>query len=138
MGELMGERVLIVEPDPQVRGLLETILEHYFGQIFSVWNLDSAKKCLQEPYVFDVVLSEYRLFDGTGLDLFFWIRSELKQKIPFLMLSGGLTPVLLSEEAFSFMSKPFPMDRLVKQLNFMIQEMRFNRNTSNFFQPRCE
>ncbi len=66
--ELTGKRILIVTTDGNFREFLADALAHGGAHTLSVQGIYEALTTLEE-WEFDVILTDLRLSDGTGLDL---------------------------------------------------------------------
>jgi DNA-binding response OmpR family regulator len=111
-------RLLIVDDDAELAEFLRAGLKVHFSLIMVVGTVAQAKCLLAGPFVFDLIVGDYQLPDGTGMDLYQWMRQELKTAIPFLMISGKVDPILIDGDAgFGFLGKPFELPRLLELLH---------------------
>jgi len=79
-------KLLIIEDDIDQRDLIRETLEDHFGQ-GTVVGVDSQRQALaQDLNSFDLILSDYNLPDGTGMDLLAAIRS--RSSTPVIMVTG--------------------------------------------------
>ena len=112
------ERILLVDDDPSVRGVVKTYLESEGFEIFEAGSGAEAEKRFVEVGP-DVVLLDYALPDTTALDLL----PKLKQSapdVPVLFLTGQGTIELavqaMREGAEQFLTKPVDLDALLVML----------------------
>ena len=64
---------------------------------------------------FAVVVSDYQLPDGTGLEFLAWLRETQKSQVPFLLVSGSYTPPEV--DGFVYLAKPYRPDELRARIN---------------------
>ena len=105
----MMTRILIVDDEPAVRRLLQSILEDPTREILEANGVGQARKALASLAV-DVVVTDQQMPDGTGLDVLDTAR-ESDPAIPVIFLTGVATIQLavdaMKAGAFDFLSKPF-------------------------------
>ncbi|ESR23702.1 response regulator [Lutibaculum baratangense] len=95
--ELRGIHVLVVDPERNFREVVGHILRHvHMTQITQAGTLSEARQILAKRQV-SLVLSEFRLPDGTGLDLVKAIRGGTApaRRLPVILLTGELDRLLL-------------------------------------------
>ena len=95
--KLRGIRVLVVDEERYFREVLVRILRHVnIDQIGQAGTVAEARKML-EKREYSLVISDYKLPDGTGLDLCRSMRSETfpNRYLPFVLLTGELDRPLL-------------------------------------------
>lgn len=82
-------KVLLVDDEPSMLELGKTYLSRE-EQSFSITTAGSVEEALKhlEEETYHIVVSDYRMPDSDGLDLLGTIRGELKDDIPFIMLTG--------------------------------------------------
>jgi DNA-binding NtrC family response regulator len=108
------ERILVVDDDPSVLGLLRAFLAETVPCVECAASLQAARAELAKR-AFDLVLSDVHLPDGTGVDL---LREALAGKAPpvFIMMSGQGTiesaTEAMREGAADYLVKPFQNDQL--------------------------
>jgi len=100
-------RLLIVDDDPLQAEFLREGLKIHFSLIIVVASVTQAKSLMDGPFVFHVIVCDYRLKDGTGLDFYNWLRQKRKSEVPFLMISGKVGTISNDDPAFNFLAKPF-------------------------------
>ena len=125
-------RVLIVDDDPSTRVSLEGLLamEH---DVETVGSLDEALAALERAPV-DVVLTDYEMPGGTGLELL----SAIKEKHPntmAIMLTGHpeLAEVRAAEAEAStarVLAKPYDPKRLLRWVTTTVQLARLRQATN--------
>ena len=79
-------KLLVVEDDADQRDLIRETLEDHFG-VGTVVAVDSrASASAQDPKSFDLILTDYNLPDGCGMDLLDDLRA--KCSTPVIMVTG--------------------------------------------------
>lgn len=97
LSKLRGIRVMLVDDEPYFRGVLLRMLRHVqITQIVEAGTIAEANALLRKKPV-SLVICDYSLPDGTGLDLVAAIRRGEKNRrtSPVLLLSGFLDHTLL-------------------------------------------
>jgi signal transduction histidine kinase len=119
---LAGRRILVVEDEPTLRDLLADALTLARAQVTAAPDGAVAWRAWQAG-AFDLVLSDHRMPDCTGLELLERIRSR-GSAVPFILVSGqGLEA---AEESLSrapgvrLLPKPFEMPRLMALMEEML------------------
>jgi CheY-like chemotaxis protein len=104
-----GERVLVVEDDPAVRTSLEEILDVLGYRVATAGSREEAS-LLGAQSGFDLLLSDYLLPDGSGIE----IAEDLRQQWPNLhviIMSGYAQDAVVGHQAaignLHFLQKPF-------------------------------
>lgn len=111
-------RVLIVEDDPELAGLLrDGLREHRIDPTIATGFAEGREQALVGDY--DVVILDVRLPGGTGFDLLADLRRQ-KVAVPVLMLTAldGVDDRVrgLSVGADDYLTKPFAFRELVARL----------------------
>lgn len=101
---------LVVDDLPAIRFAirlaLQTISSHL--EVIEAANLQEAKSSYQKHPGIVLVISDYHLPDGTGLQLFDWVRRF--RIVPFLLMSASYHAPY--PEHYTFLPKPFDIGRL--------------------------
>ncbi len=66
-----------------------------------------------------LILSDYHLSDGTGLDFYSWIEEQRGLPVPFLLMSGGIKAELA--DGVAFIAKPFGLHELETRVRALLQ-----------------
>ena len=110
----MRPRVLIVEDNDSLRGILKEQLGFLGMNVFDARDCESAKELLETSNPMDIIISDLNMPGGNGLDLFHWIRQNLdnKSKKAALILMTGFAEEFDSNRARDlnvegFLAKPF-------------------------------
>ena len=112
-----GDRILVIEDDPAVRGLVQTVLEgrgyHVTAAASRAEALVLGGRMLAPP---DLVLSDVILPDGSGPGVVTKLRTRWPE-MPVLLMSGYVGDMLdargLESCAAGLLEKPFTPDSLV-------------------------
>jgi len=114
--------VLIVEDDPDVRGVLRQGLKDEGFATFEAGNRDEALRCLAE-YPVDLVTLDLRLDHVGGLEVAREIRA--KRNIPIVMITGRDAPIDrvtgLEHGADDYITKPFNIREVTLRLRNVLR-----------------
>ena len=83
-------RVLIVDDDPTVRIVLSTILEGDF-EMYQAPGLSQALQVL-EQHAIDVVVTDFLMLHGSGLELLEWLRQGPSTTVGILLTGRANQP----------------------------------------------
>lgn len=115
--ERLTGHVLLVEDDQGVREMVEQALRRSKVKVYSVDSIQAAERIIGSGEVFDVVLSDIVLPDGSGASL----PDRLGIDIPFVFSSGYLedTGVIadLRAAGYPFLQKPYSISTLVDTIH---------------------
>lgn len=123
-------RVLIIEDDTTFAQLLEVFLAKHEHQVSTVVNVQQANKCLGQQ-TFDLLLIDYRLPDGTGLD----VLTQLREKgiiVPVIIMTSfndvrtAVRSIQLG--AFDYITKPVNPDELLMIINNSLHKKELQDN----------
>ncbi len=114
-------KILILEDDQEQSGPIKASLQSAGHEVDAACDVATAKAYLEVIH-YDIVILDWNLPDGTGIDLL----SELRaggQKVPVLMLTGNAT-IENKETGFhsgadDYLTKPFQM----RELNLRIEAL---------------
>lgn len=118
--------ILIVEDDRGARVTLAALLE---GEDYQVSSCETAEEALnhlyQEPV--DIVVSDLRLPDGTGLQVL-WALKKINPDAEFILTTGHATLETaieaLKEGAFAYHVKPLDLDSLCSSIEKAVKQQR--------------
>lgn len=118
-------KVLIVEDDAMTLSLLCKMVEAIGG--YEVVPCQSAKRAIEElsdpnnNWRPDIILSDFMMADGDGIDLLKNVRSKLGRDVPFVFITCAnrdLFGYLISNDAnIDIIPKPLMLQKLKKILN---------------------
>lgn len=126
----MKKRILIVDDDPMIRGLVQAILE---GEGFEVVAADDGPKAIEildtepRPINFSLVILDVMMPGMNGLDVLTRMRLHAHtQKLPVVMLTGEdkAEDIMAgySVGADYYITKPFTRQQLLYGINLVLGE----------------
>lgn len=139
---LQGIRVLVVDDNAALRGLLRVSLQA-FGchSVLEAHSVDQALVQLEASPV-DLVITDWKMSPRDGLDLVRTIRAPLLNdysQIPVVMLTAYSDATRVRDArnagASEFLVKPFTAERLAQALICALGETREFITTNDFFGP---
>lgn len=118
MSESANKRsVLIVDDEADIRaGLVKSFTKNEF-QIFEAASGNQGIEILQKNTV-SLILSDFRMSNGTGEDLLYFVRQTQKLQTPFVFMTGYSDTEeaeLLQKGAQMVITKPFSRQDLVER-----------------------
>jgi CheY-like chemotaxis protein len=119
MGRKNKKKVLVVEDNPNMSGLLADMLEVF--EVESVSASDGVEALnIVNDQDFSMVISDLRMPNMTGTELLIAVK-EKYPKMPVVLISGysidAADDETVSLRADGFLSKPFKMNELQEVLN---------------------
>lgn len=103
-------RVLILEDDPALRRILWKTFVGWDWYAFAAATVQEAELLAAEQGTSDLVLSDYHLPDGTGLDFLQWLAKRGTSIPPFILMSADPTGPFNSRA--TRLQKPFSVEEL--------------------------
>ena len=110
-----GSRILVVDDEASVTDAFEIILNDLGQEVKSAGTVAEAQKLLGGG-VFDIVFTDLRLPDGTGIDLLDRIKESSPETEVILMTAHGsldVTIEAIKKGAYYYLEKPFTPDQLI-------------------------
>ncbi|HKO96286.1 MAG TPA: sigma-54 dependent transcriptional regulator [Pyrinomonadaceae bacterium] len=107
-------RILIVDDEPSIADVIKLILSESGYEVFTANTVGEATMILCEQSV-DVVITDLRLSDGSGIDLLTHIKRETPDTEVILMTAYGsieITVEAIKRGAYYYVEKPFTPDVL--------------------------
>ncbi|MES9971295.1 MAG: sigma-54 dependent transcriptional regulator [Candidatus Thiodiazotropha sp.] len=136
-------RVLLVEDDELMRLSLEDRLNLENIPVCAVSNIASARKALEEGDI-DLVVTDIRLSDGTGIELFGDITLQFPG-IPVILMTAYCdisdAVTLVKAGALDYLAKPFDINDLIGKIEHHLscsadRRLTFDQSdTENNFKP---
>ena len=113
-------RVLVVEDEPPLRNLQKRLLQRAGASVTLAEGGHEARRIL-ETAEFDLVVSDVKMPDGNGLDLYRWIEKErpnLAERVFFVTGDVGdpRLAALAAERPAQFLDKPFHNDQYLARV----------------------
>ena len=110
----LPNRILVVDDERSVTGALEVILRESGYEVLTAHSVVEATKVLIDRNI-DLVITDYRLSDATGIDLVTHIKRETPDTEAILMTAYGsldITIEAIKRGAYYYLEKPYTPDRL--------------------------
>ena len=116
-------RVLVVDDEPSMREFLEIALEDFGYEVQVAGSLKEAHASLSK-YEFQVVLTDLRLPDGTGIELLSQIREECESEVILLTAYATAETALeaMRRGAYDYLLKPVKLSELEALLEKAIEK----------------
>jgi DNA-binding NtrC family response regulator len=113
--ECLPNRILVVDDERSVTGALGFILRESGHEVVTAHSVVEATKVLSNRHI-DLVITDFRLSDATGIDLITHIKSETPDTEVILMTAYGsldITIEAIKRGAYYYLEKPYTPDRLL-------------------------
>ena len=111
--------LLVVEDDLILQQTIRLLFEHHGFEVMTASTLREAQTRFWSRPSWAIILSDYHLSDGTGLDLYSWIEDQRGRPAPFLLMSGGIKAELA--DGVAFIAKPFGLHELETRVRALLQ-----------------
>jgi len=111
-----NRRVLLVDEDALMRVGFQQVLREWSFAPFVAASFHEARNVVLTEEPFGVIVSDYHLPDGDGLEFLDWLKRELGVQVPFLLISDGLPHAPSTADGYEFLSKFFLIDNLRNRL----------------------
>ena len=109
--------LVVIDDDPTICEATKMMLELYGAQVITAESGDAAiQSLIFSPRTPDLILSDYRLIDETGLECIEKIRGEFNEDIPAIIVTGDTAPnelKLLQDGGLEVLYKPVPAETLL-------------------------
>jgi len=108
-------RILVVDDERSVTGALELILRESGYEVLTSHSVVEATNVLNNCHV-DLVITDFRLSDATGIDLINHIKRETPETEVILMTAYGSLDITIEAikcGAYYYLEKPYTPDRLL-------------------------
>ncbi|MDD5058096.1 MAG: ATP-binding protein [Sideroxydans sp.] len=122
--ELKDLRVLVVEDDPLVRASMDGILSSWGCCISLAESLHEVKEKYAQSN-FDLVICDYRLPDGNGIELADRLSDLCDTLPPFILISGDTGSEVLqavNERGYHLLHKPVRPAKLRSMISYVLRE----------------
>lgn len=110
------KRLLLVEDDAPMRETLGEMVQMWSFAPSVAANFREARTAVLAEEPFTIIVSDYHLPDGNGLEFLDWLRREMLIYVPFLLISGGVTRKPSAADDYEFLAKPFRMEEFRSRL----------------------
>jgi len=118
-----GCRILVVDDDELVRLGTAGLIEAWGAQVEMAGNLDEVR-CRLGQELFDLVICDYRLPDGNGMELADYLKARQAQKPGFILVSGDTSPEILkqiADKGLHLLHKPVRPAKLRSMISFLLK-----------------
>jgi DNA-binding response OmpR family regulator len=115
------ERLLLVDDHAPTREALNNVLRAWCFATFTAANVRQAQNAVLTEKPFTVIISDYDLPDGSGLEFLDWLRQEMQIYVPFLLISAGMTHAPSAADGYEFLAKPFSAEELRSRLDQLVR-----------------
>ena len=115
--------ILVVDDDRSITGALALILRKAGYEVLTSNSLAEARSALSNRS-FNLVLTDLRLTDGTGIDLITYIKQQTPDTEVILMTAFGsieITIEAIKRGAYYYIEKPHPPDQLLALVERALQ-----------------
>ena len=126
-------RILVVDDEPSVTDALKFILGDLGHQVDSAKTVGEATALLKGP-PYDLVFTDLRLPDASGIDLLASIKSDTPETQVILMTAHGsldITIEAIKRGAFYYIEKPFTPQQVTMLLDRALQFEAIKRENRN-------
>ncbi len=112
--------LLVVDDDEAMLQTLAWYFEKRGFHVAACGTLTEAKAFFDRRKSWTLVISDYHLPDGTGMELCWWMRDQTRVAPPFLLMSGSVNVSLLYTGDVDFLAKPFPLEALEARIRAIL------------------
>jgi DNA-binding NtrC family response regulator len=119
----LPSRILVVDDERSVTGALELILGESGYEVLAAHSVGEATKVLSDRNI-DLVITDFRLSDATGIDLITHIKRETPDTEAILMTAYGSLDITIEAikcGAYYYLEKPYTPDRLLTLVGRALQ-----------------
>ncbi|MDR1161947.1 MAG: sigma-54 dependent transcriptional regulator [Tannerellaceae bacterium] len=132
--------ILIIEDDTTFSLMLSTWLKKKNFVVKAVSSVSCAKQEIEEGS-YDLLLSDFRLPDGDGIDILKWLK-ETGRSLPLIMMTGyaDIQTAVQSMKlgASDYISKPINQDGLLLKINEFLAASKAQRSPASFPEGHIE
>jgi two-component system response regulator PilR (NtrC family) len=114
------QRILLVDDDVHIRESLSETLRRYRHEVATAGTVAEACSILASSEPFELIITDIRLPDGTGLQLAHEVVAQLSPRPRLILITGFLddpqiTSLLVNGQA-EVLLKPFPLRTLLQHV----------------------
>ncbi len=106
------DRVLLVDDKSEMRDLLTQLFQRWSYATVAAATVAEAQQAILTKGPFQVVVCDFELPDGNGLQFWSWLRWDRRDHARFLLLSGSASFLRHHSADFAFLAKPFRPEEL--------------------------
>ena len=114
--------ILIVDDEVDICEKMASCFELEDFRVVTAQSGNAAIEILKANSQIDFIISDIRMPDGDGLKLLSFIKNELGQKIPIVMLSAFSETTeaeLIERGALKLITKPINIDELIEYIKLL-------------------
>ncbi len=120
-GELLaGLSILVIDNEPRVLGGMRTLLERWGCRVATATGLTEARAALPAFGPPEVVIADYHLDEGNGIETIRAVRQDLMHAVPAILATADRSPEvrdLAAREGIAILNKPVKPAPLRAQLS---------------------
>ena len=116
--------VLVIDDDALVRKSTRGIIESWGCDVSMASTLQEVKE-IHNKADFDLVICDYSLPDGDGIEMHDWIKTHFKSPPLFILVSGDTSPEVLqkvNEQELPLLHKPVRPAKLRSLIQFLLSK----------------
>lgn len=122
------QRILLVDDDVHIRESLSETLRRYRHDVVTAGTVAEACSILASIEPFELIITDIRLPDGTGLQLAHEVVAQLSPRPRLILITGFLddpqiTSLLVNGQA-EVLLKPFPLRTLLQHVDGTAQSTK--------------
>jgi len=126
MNERINERILVIDDDPGLAEVLGILLERDGYEVSQAPTRKNALALLEQRE-FDLVITDLKLPDGTGLDVIAGVRAR-RPRLPIIMITSysSMESAIdaLRAGASDYVIKPFKNEELLRAISRALSDPR--------------
>jgi two-component system, OmpR family, response regulator RegX3 len=111
--------LLIVEDDVMLQQTVRLLFEERGFDVMTAGTVREAQTRFWSRQRWHLILSDYHLPDGTGLDFCHWVRRQPGEAPAFLIMSGAMQPGEIV--GVEFIAKPFGLAELEARTRALLE-----------------
>jgi len=131
----LKKRILLIDDEKSIRKVIKTILESEGFEVDTAKTKQEAINLLQKKD-FDIILCDYRLPDGTGIEILEFFR-KFNTAVPFIIITayGSINGAVeaVKKGATHYVAKPINAENLIQMINFHISKQESDEIKENEF-----
>jgi len=95
--QLTGFHILCIDNEPKILEGMSVLLTGWGCEVSQAASADDLGVTLGKSGIPDMIVADYHLGEGTGIDLILQLRERLKSQIPALLITADRTPEVRAE-----------------------------------------
>jgi CheY-like chemotaxis protein len=121
--------IIVIDDDSTICEATKVMFELHGAEVIVAESSDAViQQMIFNPRMPDLILSDYRLVEETGLECIEKIRNEFNEDIPAVMITGDTAPdelKLLKEAGMEILYKPVSAESLLMSIASNIRRKKF-------------